>query len=152
MYYYIFWIGINYLMEGLGIRGKVLGWIEEWLTGRKQRVVINGKASDWGDITSGVVQGSVLGPVLFLMFINDIDTGVEDLEGFISKFADDSKWARKVMDEEDQDQFQKGINNLQAWAETWQMDFNQGKCHVLHLGRSNNKYNYTMGGETAGGK
>ena len=133
-------------VEGLGITGKVLQWIEEWLTGRKQRVVINGKASDWGDITSGVVQGSVLGPCLFLMFINDIDTGVEDLEGFISKFADDSKWVRKVMDEEDRDRFQQGIDNLQTWAETWQMNFNQGKCHVLHLGRRNNRYTYTMGG------
>ena len=76
--------------EGLGIRGKVLGWVEKWLVGRKQRVVLNGKASDWGNITSGVVQGSVLGPVLFLIYINDIDKGVEDLEGFISKFTDDS--------------------------------------------------------------
>ena len=59
--------------EGLGIRGKVLRWIEEWLTGRQQRVVINGKAPSWEDIKSGVVQGSVLGPCLFLIYINDIE-------------------------------------------------------------------------------
>ena len=133
--------------EGLGIRGKVLGWIEEWLVGRKQRVVINGKASDWGDITSGVVQGSVLGPCLFLMYINDIDKGVEDLDGFISKFADDSKWARKVMGEEDREVFQQELDQLMGWAEAWQMDFNKGKCHVLHLGRNNRRYEYTMGGD-----
>ena len=91
--------------EGLGIRGNVLAWITEWLTGRKQRVVINGEASEWGEITSGVVQGSALGPCLFLMYINDIDGGVEDLGGFLSKFADDSKWARKVMGEADREEF-----------------------------------------------
>ena len=81
------------------------------------------------------------------MFINDINKGVEDLEGFLSKFADDSKWARKVMGEEDREAFQLGIDHLQEWAETWQMEFNQGKCHVLHLGRNNRRYEYTMGGK-----
>ena len=133
--------------EGLGISGKVLGWIEEWLTNRQQRVVINGKSSEWGDIKSGVVQGSVLGPCLFLVFINDIDKGVEDLEGFLSKFADDSKWARKVMGEEDQEKFQEGLDKLMGWAEEWQMDFNKGKCHIMHLGKKNKKFEYTMGGD-----
>ena len=67
--------------HGLGIRGKLLAWVEEWLTGRSQRVVLNGKESEWGPIKSGVVQGSVLGPCLFLIFINDIDQAVEGLEG-----------------------------------------------------------------------
>jgi ribonuclease P/MRP protein subunit RPP40 len=68
-------------IHGRGITGRVLAWVQEWLTGRQQRVVINGKASNWENIKSGVVnvQGSVLGPCLFLMFINDIDGGVEDL-------------------------------------------------------------------------
>ena len=107
--------------EGLGIRGKVLQWVEQWLTGRQQRVVINGKASSWEDIKSGVVQGSVLGPCLFLIFINDIDGGVEDPGGFISKFADDSKWARKVMGEEDKEVFQKGLDRRMKWSEDWQL-------------------------------
>ena len=59
--------------DGLGIRGKVLRWVEEWLTGRKQRVILNGQASDWGEVVSSVVQGSCLGPCLFVIFINDID-------------------------------------------------------------------------------
>ena len=137
-------------VHGLGIRGKVLGWVEEWLTGRQQRVVINGKASSWQSIKSGVVQGSVLGPCLFLMYINDIDGGVEDLGGFISKFADDSKWARQVMGEQDRIVFQQGLDHLMEWSEDWQMAFNKDKCHVLHLGRQNQNFKYTMGGVTLG--
>ena len=82
-----------------------------------------------------------------LVFINDIDDVVEDLEGFMSKFADDSKWARKVMGEVDREKFQEGLDKLRVWSEDWQMVFNQGKCHILHLGRTNQKFEYTMGGE-----
>ena len=131
---------------GLGIRGKLLAWIEEWLTGRRQRVVLNGMESEWGDIKSGVVQGSVLGPVLFLMFINDIDEAIEGVGGIIKKFADDTKWLKRVMGEEDRVAFQQGIDSLFRWSDKWQMPFNEDKCHVLHVGRTNAKHQYTMGG------
>ena len=74
--------------DGMGIRGRVLRWVEEWLTGRQQRVILNGQASEWRDVLSSVVQGSCLGPCLFVIFINDIDLAM-DTVSFIIKFADD---------------------------------------------------------------
>ncbi len=75
-------------IKQLGIAGNVHNWIENWLSNRKQRVVISGTASDWAPATSGVPQRSVLGAVLFMIYINDIDV---ELNNFIGKFADDTK-------------------------------------------------------------
>ena len=84
-------------LEGLGVGGDLLGWIRVWLTGgRQQCVILNGQQSGWGEIVSGVIQGSCLGPALFLVFINDIDTAVDLTNLFLSKFADDTKMASKV--------------------------------------------------------
>ena len=73
--------------RGLGVEGKVLAWIGEWLWGRKQRAVLDGQAYVWAEVHSKVPEGSVLGPILFLIFINDIDKAVNNL----LKFTDDTK-------------------------------------------------------------
>ena len=130
-------------LKAHGIDGLVLRWIENWLCNRKQRVVINGKASNWTDVTSGVPQGSVLGPILFLVYINDIDEG---LTCTISKFADDTKIANNVLTNDQVQEFQTNLGKLSNWAKTWQMSFNTDKCKVLHIGYRNEKRNYLMDG------
>jgi hypothetical protein len=130
-------------LKAHGIRGDVLRWIENWLKNRKQRVVINGKASHWNNVTSGVPQGSVLGPVLFLIYINDIDL---DLTCIISKFADDTKIANTVTNVNQAVEMQNNLDKLANWAKTWQMRFNTDKCKVLHIGSRNEKANYVMDG------
>ena len=121
---------------------------------RKQRLVLNGEASDWGEILSGVVQGSVLGPTLFLCFINNLDMAVDMVMGgggelkstIIKKFADDTKWGAVVESAEDRACFQAGLDRLQDWANKWQMQYNVDKCHILHVGKSNMKFEYQLGG------
>ena len=139
-------------LESHGIGGKVLDWISAWLHERKQRVVLNGSASQWADVISGVPQGSVLGPTCFVVFINDIDEVIDIVSTFISKFADDTKCGRTISNDEDRAALQRDIDNLLEWADKWQMDFNALKCKVVHFGRTNPRYSYVMGGYAPGGK
>jgi hypothetical protein len=128
-----------------GVQGKVLQWIKEWLTGRKQRVVLNGKCSTWKDVLSGVPQGSVLGPILFLIFINDLDLAVEMINQ-VKKFADDTKLGHTVSTELQRRELQQALNNLKEWADKWGMQFNVAKCKVMHCGHSNQQFEYSMDG------
>jgi len=129
-----------------GIRGPLLNWINEWLSGRRQRVVLNGKFSSWEEVLSGVPQGSVLGPLLFIIFINDLDASAAAVD-VIKKFADDTKLGHDVTDQSRCIELQAALDGLVAWAATWGMEFNVAKCKVLHLGGRNPKHVYTMGGE-----
>ena len=97
------------------IDGQVLDWINAWLKDRWQRVVLNGSMSSWRRVFSGVPQGSVLGPTLFLVYINDIDDAIDTTSSVIKKFADDTKVVRVVETEEDRDAFQAGIKGLEEW-------------------------------------
>uniref|UniRef100_A0A4W3H3U0 Reverse transcriptase domain-containing protein n=1 Tax=Callorhinchus milii TaxID=7868 RepID=A0A4W3H3U0_CALMI len=118
--------------------------IEEWLSGRKQRVVINGSFSNWQDVTSGVPQGSVLGPQLFTIYINDLD---EDIECNVSKFADDTKLGSRVSSQDDAKRLQQDIDRLGEWASRWQMEFNVSKCEIIHLSSKNKRTDYFLEGE-----
>ena len=103
--------------------------------------------SSWKEVFSGVPQGSVLGPILFVLFIDDIDSMVSAVDLFLSKFADDTKAARVVDSDEQAADLQADLDGLSQWATKWQMLFNVDKCKVLHLGRSNIGRDYTMGGK-----
>jgi hypothetical protein len=128
-----------------GIGGNVLRWVENWLAGRKQRTVLNGKASDWEDVGSGVPQGSVIGPLAFIIFINDLDLMVI-LINIMNKFADDTKLANTILSNVDVSNLQECLNRLVAWANTWGMQFNVTKCKVMHVGKDNPRADYTMAG------
>ena len=132
-------------MESLGIRGNLLRWTESWLKDRKQRTVLNGTCSNWSKVISGVPQGSVLGPLLFVIFINDIDNFTRNIS-IMLKFADDTKLGNVASGVGDCENLQQTINELLVWAETWCMKFNTAKCKVLNLGRTNSHHIYNMNG------
>jgi hypothetical protein len=109
-------------------------------------VVLNGKASSWAKVLSGVPQGSVLGPILFLVYINDIDGAAMLIEA-IKKFADDTKLGNGAESEESRRRLQETLDRLVEWARIWGMEYNVKKCKVMHFGRSNPKHVYSMGGQ-----
>ena len=131
-------------LEALGVKGMVLNWVREWLKDRIQRVVINGEESSWIKVTSGVPQGSVLGPILFLVFINDLDSNILSM---ILKFADDAKIVQEVQNVEGRNKLREDLARLFNWSEVWQMNFNLEKCKIMHIGNKNNLFDeYAIGG------
>jgi ribonuclease P/MRP protein subunit RPP40 len=119
-------------------------WIRSWLSGRKQSVVLNGKFSSWLEVLSGVPQGSVLGPLLFVIFINDMDNTVEHLTSILRKFADDTKLGKKVRTDKERQELQEALEKLCHWADRWGMEFNVSKCKAMHMGHANQKHDYYM--------
>ena len=128
-------------LKSHGMGESVVNRVRDWLSGRKQRVVVEGEESSWRPVISGVPQGSVLGPILFLIYINDLEN---EIGSNILKFADDTTMFRRVESQEDRHQLQVDINKLVKWAEKWQMFFNKDKCKCLHIGQANAKKNYLM--------
>jgi len=127
-----------------GVGGKLGDWIENWLANREQRVVINGSKSEWAEVTSGVPQGSILGPLLFTVYINDLDEG---LKNKILKFADDTKIWGRVNSKEEVLLMQEDLKKLSEWSEKNAMPFNVTKCKVMHVGRKNPRQEYILKGQ-----
>ena len=126
-------------LKGIGIKGQLLEWISDWLSNRSQQVQVKGSLSDWAMVKSGVPQGSVLGPVLFLIYVNDID---EKVTCNISKFADDTKIYASVPDREAARVMQNDLNKMYEWCKDCQVEFNVVKCKVMHFGKTNECIQY----------
>ena len=102
---------------------------------------MKGVCSEWRRVWSGVPQGSVLGPTLFLVYINDLLSGLNS-EGKL--FADDVKLYRKVMCPEDRENLQDDLCKLAEWSDKWMLEFNKEKCKVMHIGKKNTCHQYTL--------
>ena len=125
-------------MAGYGITGKILDWVRSFLTGREQRVRVGSSFSKNSNVTSGIPQGSILGPVLFTIFINDLP---EALTVNCKVFADDTKIYDDAKRSGD---IQNDLYKMQNWTEQWNLYFNVTKCKVMHIGKKNPKTSYYM--------
>lgn len=128
-------------LEAYGINGQIGLWTRDFLTQRRQRVKINGSYSEWASVSSGVPQGSVLGPVLFVIYINDMPDVTKNT---CSMYADDTKLYGPATDTIECETLQRDLNSLVNWSSTWQLRFNEDKCKVLQMGHKNKGYKYNM--------
>ena len=112
-------------LKAHGIGHDVINWLGKWLTHRRQVVIVDGEISNWKSVLSGVPQGSVLGPMLFLIYINDLE---DDISSKVLKFAVDTKVFKKVTNDTDKQSLQDDLEKLFKWSEKWQMLFNFRKC------------------------
>ena len=132
-----------------GITDNILGWIENFLNNRKQVTVINDHKSHTAPVTSGIPQGSVLGPILFVIYINDLPEAVNP-SSHIFLFADDTKVFREIKCDQDHEILQKDIDNMMAWSKNWLLKFHPEKCVMMSMGKNSasnkEKHTYTMEG------
>ena len=125
-----------------GVQNKTLAWISAFLKDRTQKALVSGEKSSWCDVLSGVSQGTVLGPLLFLTYINDLR---KDIQSTVRLFADDCVIYREIKNELDAQMLQEDLNTLEKWEKTWLIKFNIKKCFT-HA-RSTKSHVYTLGGE-----
>ena len=122
-------------LDHYGIRGGLLSWLRDFLTNRKQQVVIAGQQSLSADVTSGVPQGSVLGPLLFLCFINDLP---DQIKCKVKLYTDDVLIYTTINTVEDCHRLQSDLITLEQWASKWNMVFNPTKCEFLRVTNKTN--------------
>jgi len=128
-------------IKSYGINGKIAKWISAFLSNRRQAVVINGIASDWTEVLSGVPQGSVLGPTLFLLYVNDLPSTIKNIARL---FADDTKVSMVYLRDEECMSLQEDLISLEDWANQWQLRFHPSKCKTMHIGKPPGSFRYVM--------
>ena len=119
-------------LRKLGIGGNVGRWIHTFMTGRTQRVLVNSSRSNPSEVKSGVPQGSVLGPLIFLILIGDIDHDIAS--AFLSSFADDTRIGSHIASVHDTEDLQADLDSVYKWAHEKNMDLNASKFECLRYG------------------
>ena len=135
-------------LKWFNIDTNVLEWISSFLTNRLQRVKLEDSFSDWVKVISGIPQGTILGPLLFLIYINDVmDVCKEGSEIFV--YADDAKIFNHVNSIKDVHVLQTDLNSMDKWIKEWSLKLNISKCRVVSFGRKSNilQYDYSIGNE-----
>ena len=128
---------LNYKLQWDGTRGTTLQWIQAFLTDRVQRGVLEGSASGPSSVISGVPQGTVLEPILFLLYINDLPDGVVNSAARL--YADDCIVYRSIRNVHDAILLQNDLNSIAEWELTWKMKLNIDKCFIMRFGRARQK-------------
>ena len=134
-------------LSSLNLPPSTVSWIRSFLSGRTQRVTVNGYHSAISPVTSGVPQGSVLGPLLFLIYINDLPRGIQST---VRLFADDCLIYRDINSPSDQLILQSDLDRLQEWSNIWLLKFNLDKCNSIRVTNRRNQYifPYELQGKT----
>ena len=127
-------------LHNYGISGNLVLWIRNFLSHGRQQVLVNDTLSDWENVTSDVPHGSIFGPVLFIIYINDLP---RDILALLFLFADDTKLLKKLISTTSHNELQDDINRLIEWSKKWELKFNTSKCKVMHFGNDISN-SYTM--------
>ena len=129
-------------LNSVGINTETLNWIKAFLSDRVQQICVNGSNSTWKPVTSGIPQGSVLGPILFVLYINDLPSNILS---DVYMFADDTKIFNIIKSPEDQETLQNDLDTLSMWSDKWLLKFHPEKCKVMHLGKAGDtEYSYKL--------
>ena len=124
-------------IQSYGIHGNILKWLTSFLTQPRQRVLVNVKSSGWCDVLSGVPKGSVLGLIIFLIFINYMP---DKITSTIHLVADDTKISLRHTNQNQTNDLQNDIDRLDEWSDRWKLRLNVAKCKTMHIGYHNDKH------------
>ena len=120
-------------LKSYGIEYYTLRWIQAFLSDRVQQVSVSGINSEWANVTSGIPQGSVLGLIIFILYINDLP---ENIVSNVYIFADDTKVFKTINSPNDQHTLQNNLNYLTSWSSKWLLRFHPDKCNLMHIGKT----------------
>ena len=128
-------------LTSYGIHEQLIAWIDNFLSNRVQQVGVNGERSAWHNVTSGIPQGSVFVPLLFVIFINDIPETVNS-DAYL--FADDTKIFKMIKSSDDSTILQEDLTKLEEWSDTWLLRFHPDNCKNMHIGKKNDDNSYSL--------